>query len=255
MGRPGRSLLGRMLPALRHRFAAGFVAANCENAAGGLGIERGTAEEMRSAGVDVITLGDHCWHKKDFAAYLEENAAVCLRPANYPQGSPGRGWTIWQGAEGIKIGVMNLIGRLFSNIPLDCPFRAADSLLAGPLSECRVIVCDMHAEATSEKIALARHLDGRISLLFGTHTHVQTADEQILNGGTALITDLGMCGCGDGVLGMDTAAAIGRFTQGVPPSYRIASGRSMLNGVYCEVDPRSGRAISISRIRETEDPS
>lgn len=250
VGRPGRALLAQTLPALRRRLNADLVVANCENAAGGLGIERGTADELRAAGVDLLTLGDHCWQRKEFTAYLEENAAVCIRPANYAEGSPGRGWTVWQGAQGIKIGVMNLIGRLFSNIPLDCPFRAADRLLAGPLADCRIVLCDMHAEATSEKLALARYLDGRISFLFGTHTHVQTADEDIFPGGTACISDLGMCGGLDGVLGMDTDAAIGRFIKGVPPAYKLASGRSIICGAFCEIDGESGKARNISRIRE-----
>lgn len=247
VGRPGRHALKSVVPRLRQEFNLDCVIANGENAAGGTGIDAACADEIRSYGVDVITLGDHTWQKKEFRKYLDTNAEFCIRPANYPQAAPGRGWTTLE-VRGVKIGVMNLIGRVFMNIPLDCPFRTADELLREPLKACDLVMCDMHAEATSEKIAMGRYLDGRAHFVVGTHTHVQTADNQILKGGTAYLTDLGMCGGFEGVIGMDAQVAIDRFLTGIPFSYEVTKGDCMVCGAVAEIDLETKRAISVERV-------
>lgn len=249
VGRPARAALNRCLPELRAAQNLDLVIANAENAAGGVGIDPKTALEIRSAGVDVITLGDHAWQRREIRAFLDKNASWCLRPANYAAGAPGRGWTIAEARGGRRVGVMNLIGRVFMAATLDCPFRGAMELLQGPLADCPVRVCDFHAEATSEKVAMGRFLDGRSSLVFGTHTHVQTADERILLGGTGYITDLGMCGSDGGVIGMDTEAALSRFLTGLPNAHKVAKGHATLHGVICSVDTDTGRAHSIERLQ------
>lgn len=251
VGRVGRHLLKEQLTRLRERLNADLVVVNAENAAGGLGPTPDTVREILGYGADLITLGDHTWHKKDIGAFLEDFKEKCVRPANYPIGAAGRGFTIWRGKQGVQVGILNLIGRVFTNSILDCPFRSADAHLKGELAGCKIIIVDMHAEATSEKIALARYLDGRVSLVFGTHTHVQTADEQIFPGGTAFISDLGMCGSNSGVIGMRKETAIKRFLSGLPIGYEVADqGPAILSGVLCEIDCTSGRALKIERVRE-----
>lgn len=249
VGRPGRDLLREQLPKLRAQHKLNFIVVNAENASGGRGLEPATAREIFDFGVDVITLGDHTWQARDLRNYLAENQAKCIRPANYAAGSPGRGWTTVTTASGVKVGVMNLLGRVFMGLLVDCPFRAADTILAESLADCDVVICDIHAEATSEKIAMARYLDGRASLVFGTHSHVQTSDERILSGGTAALTDVGMCGSTNGVLGMDTEVALERFLTGRPSSYRVAEGSPELNGLVCTVNLKSKKAVHIERLR------
>jgi metallophosphoesterase (TIGR00282 family) len=249
VGRPGRVGLQRLVPTLVKRYGADAVIINGENAAGGLGLDAKTADDIRASGATVVTLGDHTWQKKELKVAIESRTSWLIRPANYPPGAPGHGFVVVT-VGGQKLGVMNLLGRVFINFPLDCPFRAADALLAGPLKDCKMIVCDMHAEATSEKLAMARHLDGRVSLVFGTHTHVQTADERVLPGGTAFISDLGMCGSQDGIIGMDARVALQRFLTGLPFAYEVAAGEPVLHGVVCEMDPATGKALHIERIRE-----
>lgn len=248
VGRTGRQAIKIALPELKRKFSADLVIVNSENAAGGAGLDAGTAREIFEAGVDVITLGDHTWQKKDLYPILERDSHQMIRPANYPQGAPGRGWLIVE-RKGIKIGVFNLIGRVFMTLLVDCPFTEAERIIAGPLADCAVRIGDLHAEATSEKIAMGRYLDGKISLLFGTHTHVQTADEVILPGGTAYISDLGMTGSPEGVIGMDRDVALKRFLTGMPHSYKVASGDGLICGVAARFDAVSGRALEISRIR------
>lgn len=266
VGRPGRSALAKRLRSLSEELSADFVVVNGENSAGGLGINQTTADEIRASGAHVITLGDHTWQKKEAKSYIDSQSDWIVRPANYPPGAPGRGWTVrsleiassgaaassGQSAQSIKVGVFNLLGRVFMNFPLDCPFRVADSLLSNELKGCSVLICDMHAEATSEKIALGKYLDGRVSVVFGTHTHVQTADETILPGGTAYISDLGMTGCTDGVIGMDTAIATKRFLSGLPLAYEVAEGAGELHGILVDINQESGRASSIVRVRARE---
>jgi len=248
VGRPARGLLVRHLRHIRESGEIDLVVANAENAAGGVGIDAKTAAEIRGAGVDVLTLGDHVWQRREFRDYLQRNAAFCIRPANYAAGAPGAGWTVVE-RKGCRIGIMNLIGRVFMAATLDCPFRAADALLSGPLAACPACICDFHAEATSEKVAMGRYLDGRVSLVFGTHTHVQTADEQMLPGGSAYLTDLGMCGSSSGVIGMDSDAALARFLSGIPNSHKVAKGKARLHGAVCTLDAGSGRALGIERFR------
>lgn len=252
VGKPGRAAIKQFLPKLRDSTGTNLVIANGENASGGLGIVEETIEELRAAGVEIITLGDHAFQRKEIQGYLE-TSSKCLRPANYPAGVPGKGWTDFTLKDGTRIGIMNLIGRVFIGGALDCPFTAAEKILGGSLEDCPVLVCDMHAEATSEKLAMGRFLDGRVSFVFGTHSHVQTADEQILPGGTAYITDLGMCGSSHGVLGMDTDVSLKRFITGMPAAYRLAKGSPSLNGALVEIDSETGKALSIARISASEE--
>jgi len=247
VGRPGRQALRALIPQYRQKMAIDLVIANGENAAGGSGLDVKCAQEIRDAGVDIITLGDHTWQRGEINDYLEKNKDWCIRPTNYPPGAPGSGYAIKQ-VNNLSIGVFNIIGRVFINQFLDCPFRAADTLIAGPLKSCDVIICDMHAEATSEKRAMGYFLDGRATLVFGTHTHVQTADEAILPKGTAYITDLGMCGPSQSVLGLSTQISIDRFVTGLKHSYQVAEGPVALHGVLVKVDSESHKAQSIERV-------
>lgn len=249
VGRTGRQAIKEWVPRLRKELNPDLVIANGENAAGGIGLDTECAKEIRECGVDLITLGDHTWNKRDLHDYLNKHVDSCIRPANYPVGAPGRGWAIWQRrSDGLKVGVMNLIGRIFMNTPLDCPFRKADEIVDNALRDCAIKICDLHAEATSEKIAMGRYMDGRISLLYGTHTHVQTADNQLFAGGTAFISDIGMCGGANGVIGMDATVAVERFLSGLPHSYQVAGGEKMINGIVCKIEIGSGKAVSIERI-------
>ncbi len=250
VGSPGRRAAGKMVESLRSRFDCHFVIANGENAAGGLGITKPTAAALFAAGADVITLGNHSFAKRDVASYLNEEPRI-LRPANYPQGVLGFGWGIFSTSSGDRIAVISLAGRTYMD-PLDCPFRKADEILTELRDQARVIIVDIHAEATSEKKAMGYHLDGRVSAVLGTHTHVQTSDERVLPGGTAYITDVGMTGVVDSVLGMAKDAVLSRFLTQVPGKFQLAEGPAALNGVVVEVDAASGRAGSITRVTEAE---
>lgn len=250
VGRPGRRALVKIVRELKARHKADLVIANGENASGGLGFDPESAKEIESAGVDLITLGDHTWQRSGIGDYLSKNTHWCVRPANYPPGAPGKGWLVKDLGGGLSLGLFNLLGRVYMTSPLDCPFRAADEILSGPLSKCQIKICDMHAGATSEKVALGRYLDGKVSLIFGTHTHVQTADEQVLAGGTGYITDIGMCGAEGGVIGMSSEVALARFLTGLHHSYKIAAGRAQVNGIVATIDRGTGKAVSIERIRE-----
>lgn len=247
VGRPGREAITRHVRGLRQELSLDLVIANGENAAGGAGIDAGTAHEIHNSGVDLITLGDHTYQRKGSAEFIEANSAWCIRPYNFPVAtSPGKGVCSISLPRGITVYVANLIGRVFIGGAIDCPFRAVDTLLAElPTTPGRIVIIDMHAEATSEKWALARHCDGRVSLIVGTHTHVQTADAQVLPGGTGYITDLGMTGSNTGVIGMDSAVALKRFTGPTPAPYQIAEGEGILSGVLAEIDIASGKTIWI----------
>jgi metallophosphoesterase (TIGR00282 family) len=248
VARPGRSLLKVGLTGLKERYQVHLVIANGENSSGGTGIDPSTGKEILEAGVDIITLGDHTWRRREAREYLNTHRDVCIRPANYPEGAPGRGWTIVERG-GVRIGIFNLIGRTFMNAPLECPFRKADEILQGPLDGCDLFICDFHAEATSEKIAMGKYLDGRASLVFGTHTHVQTADNEILPGGTGYITDLGMCGSAGGVIGLDADVAIDRFLSGIPSAYKPARGDARLHGIVASFNTDSGAAMSVELVQ------
>ncbi|MBI3950788.1 MAG: TIGR00282 family metallophosphoesterase [Acidobacteria bacterium] len=244
VGQPGRRLVQEKLPRLKAEQEIEFVIANGENAASGAGLTPNTAQELFAAGIDVMTSGNHIFDKKEVFQIIDAEPRL-LRPANYPPGVPGRG--VWTGRTpgGKQLTVINLQGRVFMS-PNDCPFRTADGLL-GKLEE-RAIVVDMHAEATSEKIAMGRYLDGRVSVVFGTHTHVPTADEMILPGGTAYITDVGMTGPYDGIIGVKRELVLDKFLRGMPTRFEPSSGDARLCGAIVEIDETNFRALSIERL-------
>jgi metallophosphoesterase (TIGR00282 family) len=252
VGRPGRDLVRRHVRALAASQGADLVIANGENAAGGAGITRDNMLEMQSAGVDVITTGNHVWDKRETIEFIG-NEPRLLRPANYPDGTPGGGSCVVQASNGVRVGVINVMGRVF--LPsIDDPFRIAEREIRRVKDQgAQVIFVDMHAETTSEKIALSYYLDGKAAAVIGTHTHVQTADERILPGGTACLTDVGMTGPHDGVIGIDKDAIIARFVTGLPGKFETATGDPRLNGVSITVDPATGRATRIERISLSEE--
>jgi len=247
IGRPGRRAVQALLPGLRQEYGIELVIANGENAAGGLGLTRETAEELFEAGVDVITSGNHVWAQREIMNDLDSDLAI-LRPLNYPPGVPGHGYLI----KGETL-VVNLLGRTFIG-NFDCPFRAMDQLLE-ELADNKppVIIVDFHAEATSEKVAMGWHLDGRVSAVLGTHTHVGTVDARLLPKGTASITDVGMIGPIDSVIGDDTDTVLRRFLTQIPHRISVGKGSVLLNSVLVEIEEATGRAKNISRIdREIE---
>jgi 2',3'-cyclic-nucleotide 2'-phosphodiesterase len=245
-GRPGREIVRRALPALIERESLDFVIANVENAAAGFGITGDIAETILSYGVDAMTTGNHVWDKKEVLDYIPRQLKL-LRPANFPAGVPGRGSYLGRTRTGEPIGVLNIMGRIFMQ-PLDDPFAVVLKEIDALRAKTRVILVDFHAEATSEKVAMAWHLDGRVTGVFGTHTHVQTADDRILPKGTAAITDAGMTGPHDSVIGVVTEAALGRFLTSMPAKFEPASGPARLNGVIVTADQATGRATSIARL-------
>jgi len=244
IGKPGRQAVSQLLPGLRQQYGLDLVIANAENAAGGLGLTLATARELLDAGADVLTSGNHIWAEREIIPYLDGDMPI-LRPLNYPPGVPGKGYiTLGRAA------VVSLMGRTFMG-DLDCPFRAMDQLLAK--LEQPIIIVDFHAEATSEKMAMGRYLDGRVSAVLGTHTHVGTIDAQLLPRGTAYVTDIGMTGPSDSVIGDDAEAVIQRFLTGIPHRLSVGKGKVAFNAIMVKVDDNTGRAISIDRIyREVE---
>jgi len=248
VGRPGRKLVKERLCSLRERLELDLVLANGENASGGLGLSSKNARELLNAGIDVLTSGNHIWKFKDVGSLLRTEPRV-LRPANYPPGAPGTGVGVYRVRDLPPVAVLNLQGRTFMPA-IDCPFRAADQLLAGLPEDVLVRVVDLHAEATSEKISMGWHLDGRVSALAGTHTHVQTNDARVLPGGTAYITDLGMCGPRDGCLGMKPGPIVQKFLNGLPLRFEVAGGVSVLQGAFFDIDESSGRARSVRLFSE-----
>lgn len=244
VGHPGRDAVRAILPGLKREQQPDLTVLNGENAAGGFGLTAKLVEELRDAGADVITTGNHVFAQKEFVAELPGLERV-LRPANYPPTAPGRGWTVVP-VNGHDVLVMNLIGRIFLD-SLDDPFRAADAILKAHPGV-RIVLCDMHAEATSEKTAMGWYLDGRVSAVVGTHTHIPTADARVLPGGTAYVTDVGMVGPRDGCIGMDKEVVIKRFLSGVPNRFVVASGPVTFNSVLVNIDSSTGRATSIQRI-------
>jgi 2',3'-cyclic-nucleotide 2'-phosphodiesterase len=248
VGEPGRNAVKQLLPQLRQRHDLDLVVANGENAAGGSGITPKTAEEIFSAGVDLMTSGDHLWDQKEVIGLLV-NEPRFIRPLNYPPGTVGQGSAIFQVRSAIPVAVLNLQGRTFMP-PLENPFHAAQAEVERLRQKTKIIFVDIHAEATSEKIALARMLDGQVSAVVGTHTHVQTADEQIFPGGTAYLTDAGFTGPHESVLGREIEPIIRRFLTSTPQKFEVAKGRVRLQGVVVEVDERSGKAVGIQRLSE-----
>src|SRR3954471_14614860 len=251
VGSPGRKIVGQVLPRLIRRWELGLVVCNAENAAGGSGLRIRCHDELVEAGVDVFTLGDHVY-RKDEVFDLFERSDVLLRPANFPLDSPGEESVLVQARDGTTVGVFTLLGRTYMR-PVDCPFRAADRVLEriGPVA--RVIVVDVHAEATSDKQLLGGYLDGRVSAVLGTHTHVATADERILPKGTAYQTDVGMTGPHDSILGRRYDRVLAATLSFVPHYFEVATGDPRLNGALVEVDPETGHALSIKRIAIDQD--
>jgi metallophosphoesterase (TIGR00282 family) len=245
VGKPGRRAVRELLPGIIEERRIDFVIANCENAAAGFGVTAEIVEELYGAHIDVLTSGNHIWDKKEVMEFVDEYETL-LRPANYPEGAPGRGSVVITAPGGVPVGVLNLAGRVFMQ-PLDCPFRTADREIEKLTKRARVIIVDMHAEATSEKIAMGFYLDGRVAAVLGTHTHVQTADERILPGGAAYITDVGMTGPFDSVIGIRKDSIMQRFLLQIPNKFDIAKGDVRLQGVILEITP-DGRAIGVERV-------
>jgi metallophosphoesterase (TIGR00282 family) len=252
VGRPGRDLVRRHMRALAASLGADLVIANGENAAGGAGITRENMMEILTSGVDVITTGNHVWDKRETLEFIG-NEPRLLRPANYPPGTPGAGAHVATARNGVRVGVINVMGRVFLK-EIDDPFRVALAEIARVTDAgAQVILVDMHAETTSEKMAMSYYLDGKVAAVIGTHTHVQTADERILPGGTACLTDAGMTGPHDGVIGMDKDTVIARFVTGLPTRFETAQGDPRLNGAIIDVDASTGRATHIERVSLSED--
>ncbi|HEX5022179.1 MAG TPA: TIGR00282 family metallophosphoesterase [Candidatus Binatia bacterium] len=247
MGRPARRVVRDLVPSLIQKEEIDLVVANAENSAGGMGVDIKSAKELLSAGVQVLTSGNHIWKKKEIYPFLDEQESL-IRPANFPSGAPGKGWCVWQ-HNGLRALVINVQGRVFMPNHVDDPFRCVDEILKQQGSQSRVVIVDMHAEATSEKYAMGWYLDGRVSLVFGTHTHVQTADERILPAGTAYITDVGMCGPFDSVIGMEKETVIRGFITQLPRQFEVAQENVVLQGIIADIDEENGKAKAIRRLR------
>ncbi len=246
VGRPGRELIRRGLPALVAHHGIDLVIANVENAAAGFGVTPEVADDLFSHGVQVMTGGNHSWDKKEILSYIPEQPRL-LRPANLPAGAPGRGSVVVRTSLGTPVAVINVMGRVFMTA-IDDPFRVVLAEVASVAPEARIIFVDFHAEATSEKVAMGWYLDGRVTAVVGTHTHVQTADQRVLPQGTAFITDVGMTGPHDSVIGVERSAVIQRFLTGLPQRFETATENPRLHGVVVTADETTGRATAIDRI-------
>ena len=253
VGRPGRHAVARWLPGLCEQHGLDLVIANAENASGGLGVLPETLGELQKMGVHAFTLGNHTWRKEEITAHLDRvqkcgsvDAMPTVRPANFPQGVPGRGAAVVELTNGRRAGILNVIGRVFMEA-CDCPFQRADEELAWLREECNVVLVDIHAEASSEKVALGWHLDGRCTAVVGTHTHIQTADEWILPQGTGYITDVGMCGPYHSVIGVRRERVIEKFMTGLPRRFDLAKGPACFSAVLIEADEATGRAVRMER--------
>ncbi len=249
VGKPGRRAVKLWLPLLKEKYDPQLVIANGENAAGGFGLTKETYQELIDAGIDVLTGGNHIWDKKEFVKEMDSFEHV-LRPANYPEGVPGRGWLVRHVGD-VPVAVINLQGRIFMEC-IDCPFRTADALLKLIGDDIRVKIVDFHAEATAEKSLLAFYLTGRVTAVLGTHTHVQTCDERILDDYTGFITDVGMTGPVNSSIGMDFPEVLERIIYHLPRKFKVAKGPVMLNAVLLEVDETTGRCLKIERINLKE---
>jgi len=250
VGNPGRKAVREFLSRLSARRDVDLVIANAENAAGGTGVTAQVVRELYDAGVDVLTGGNHIWDKREGLPLVRADERI-LRPANYPPGADGRGWGVFRGRSGASYAVVSLIGRVFMGA-YDCPFRWMDAALPDLRRSAAAVIVDFHAEATSEKRAMAIHLDGRVSAIAGTHTHVQTVDAQVLPGGTGYITDAGMCGPTRSVIGMDPKEVIRRFLLQVPTKFEVATGEPEASGVFFDIDPGSGACAAVQPFTMTE---
>lgn len=244
VGENGLRKLKEILPNLKQKEKIDFIIVNGENVAGGMGITEKLFNQIIQAGADVVTLGNHTWSKKDIFNFIDNEKII--RPANYPKGVVGKGYSIYK-CKNKKIAVMNLLGRTNMGILTENPFLEADNIINKVRNEVDYIILDFHAEATAEKIAMREYLEGRVNIIFGTHTHVQTADEEITKSGMGYISDLGMTGPKDSVIGMDKKASIKRFVTTLPEKYRIAEGESKFNGCIFEIDDETGRIQNILR--------
>jgi 2',3'-cyclic-nucleotide 2'-phosphodiesterase len=250
VGKPGREIIRKGLRTLVEYYDVDLVIANAENAAAGFGVTKDIGDTLLEAGVQVMTSGNHIWAKKEVIEYMGTQPRL-LRPANYPAGVPGRGSYVAQTSDGRAVGVINVMGRVFMQ-SIDDPFTIVLKEIEALRGRTKVIVVDFHAEATSEKVAMGWHLDGKVTLVVGTHTHVQTADERVLPNGTAYITDAGMTGPHDSIIGMEREPSLARFLNGMPTRYEPATGNPRLNGVIIEADDKTGRALSIARVSHSE---
>jgi len=247
VGRPGRQMVARHLASLVDRHLLDLVIANAENAAAGFGVTPDVVAELFDMGIDVLTTGNHIWDKRESLPILEQEPRI-LRPGNYPPGLPGKGWGIFRTNADVAVAVVNLEGRVFMN-NLDCPFRAADAILDELRARTPIVLVDFHAETTSEKGAMGAYLDGRVSAVLGTHTHVQTADERLMPGGTAFISDVGMTGSRDSVIGIRKELSVERFLTQVPVRFEVAKKEPMLCGAIVTIDEQTGRAQAIERVQ------
>lgn len=250
VGRSGRRVLAEHLDALKQAHGIDYTIVNAENAAAGFGVTESITTELLELGADLLTSGNHIWDKRETLDFIG-NEPRLLRPENYPEGTPGKGWhkaTVG----GLTVGVLNAMGTVFMHPTLDCPFRCADRLLASHLADCDILLLDFHAEASSEKVAMGWYLDGRVSAVVGTHTHVPTADERVLAQGAAFISDVGMTGCYDSIIGMKIEPSLKRFLHKVPERFEVETGPGSLCGVVIEVDPATGRSTGIQRVRAEE---
>jgi 2',3'-cyclic-nucleotide 2'-phosphodiesterase len=248
VGSPGREAIKKLVASLNQEYAVDFVIANAENASGGSGITSRVAAELFSSGVDVLTSGDHIWKKSEIFALINQEERI-LRPLNFPSGAPGRGAAVFKSKNGLKAGVINVNGRVFMEA-LDCPFKTALKAAEELAKETKIIIVDIHAEATSEKIALGWYLDGKVSAVLGTHTHIQTADEKILPKGTAYITDVGMTGPYDSVIGRRVEDVLTRFLSSIPVKFEVAQDNIQLHGALVEIDEGTGKARAILRVQK-----
>ncbi len=250
VGKPGRAAVRHFVPRLREQHGLDLCIGNSENSAGGAGITPDAADELLESGLDLLTSGNHTFAKREIGPYMDRPGSRQIRPANYPDGAPGRGHAVLSSRSGTRLGVINVEGRVFMK-PLDCPFRTADRLIEAMRNDgVRCIFVDMHCEATSEKNAMGHYLDGRVSAVLGSHTHIQTADERVLRGGTAFVTDVGMCGPWDSVIGLRKENAIERFLTQRHAPFDIAQTDVYLQGAIVDIDEDTGRARSIVRVQE-----
>ncbi len=247
-GEAGRDVLKSHMPLLKSKYQPDFCIANGENSAGGRGISYNTAQDIFDSGIDAITMGNHTWARKEILRIIDSGIKI-IRPANYPKGVPGKGKLVLE-KNGVRLAVINLLGRVYMEQSVDCPFQTMDRELSCLKGQADYILVDFHGEATSEKIAMGYYLDGRVSCMVGTHTHVQTADEKILDKGTAYISDVGMTGPADGVIGVDKDLIIKKFTLGLPIQHELAEGKSQINAVVVKIDEEQKRAVEIKRINE-----